>query len=40
MPDGRVLVHNLTSTFAELLSRFDPEDQQIISRIVRRPSSQ
>jgi len=39
MPDGRILVHNLTSAFAELLNRLDPEDQQIISRIVRRPSS-
>ncbi|HEX4263248.1 MAG TPA: hypothetical protein VH597_02830 [Verrucomicrobiae bacterium] len=39
MPDGRILVHNLTSTFAELLNRLDPEDQQIISRILRRPPS-
>jgi hypothetical protein len=39
MPDGRILVHNLTSRFAELLNRLDPEDQQIIARIVRRPSS-
>jgi len=34
-PDGRILVHNLTATFAELLSELDPEDQYILSRIVR-----
>jgi hypothetical protein len=37
--DGRILVHNLTAPFAELLSQLDPEDQQILSRIVHSKSS-
>ncbi len=33
LPDGRILVHNLTRTFAELLSELNPNDEQISSRI-------
>lgn len=31
-PDGRVLVHNLTSAVAEMLSDVAPGDAQMISR--------
>lgn len=32
LPDGRVLVHNLTPTFATLLSELNPHCEQITSR--------
>ncbi len=32
LPDGRVLVHNLTPTFAALLSELNPNCEQIASR--------
>ena len=37
LPDGRILVHNLTSAFAELLSQLNPADEQIRSRANRDP---
>jgi hypothetical protein len=33
LPDGRILVHNLTRPFAELLHKMNPTDEQISSRI-------
>ncbi len=36
LPDGRILVHNLTSAFAELLSQLNPADEQIRSRVIER----
>jgi hypothetical protein len=33
LPDGRVLVHSLTPTFAALLSELNPACEQISSRI-------
>jgi len=33
MPDGQILVHNLTQPFAELLSELNPNCEQIHSRI-------
>jgi hypothetical protein len=35
LPDGRVLVHNLTPAFAELLSALNPADGQIGPRVNR-----
>ena len=32
LPDGRVLVHNLTPAFAEILSKLNPGDSQIQAR--------
>ena len=32
LPDGRILVHNMTRPFAELLSQLNPEDEQIEPR--------
>lgn len=32
MPDGRILVHNLTRPFAELLLELNPNEVQISSR--------
>ena len=32
LPDGRVLVHNLTPAFADLLHELNPEDGQISPR--------
>jgi hypothetical protein len=32
LPDGRILVHNLTQPFAELLHELNPIDEQIASR--------
>jgi hypothetical protein len=32
MPDGRILVHNLTQPFAELLKELNPADEQISPR--------
>src|SRR5262245_6500630 len=33
LPDGRILVHNLTQPFADLLHELNPSDEQISSRI-------
>jgi hypothetical protein len=33
LPDGRVLVHNLTQPFAELLRELNPGDEQISPRV-------
>lgn len=38
LPDGRILVHNLTQPFAELLRELNPDDGQIAPRVTR-PSS-
>ena len=38
MPDGRILVHNLTPAFAGLLKELNPDDEQISSRVTRHPS--
>jgi hypothetical protein len=32
MPDGQILVHNLTQPFAELLKELNPADEQIRPR--------
>src|ERR1039457_2531753 len=32
LPDGQILVHNLTQPFAELLKTLNPDDEQISSR--------
>jgi len=32
LPDGRILVHNLTQPFAELLKQLNPVDEQIAPR--------
>ena len=32
LPDGRILVHNLTGPFARLLSELNPADEQISPR--------
>ena len=37
MPDGRILVHNLTQPFAELLRELNPNEEQISSRANRIP---
>ena len=36
LPDGRILVHNLTRPFAELLHKLNPNAEQISSRLSRR----
>jgi hypothetical protein len=33
LPDGRILVHNLTRPFAELLQELNPAAEQIASRV-------
>jgi hypothetical protein len=33
MPDGRILVHNLTQPFAKLLKELNPTDEQIRPRV-------
>jgi hypothetical protein len=38
LPDGRILVHNLTPAFAKLLSDLNPEDEQMRSRIMQHAS--
>jgi len=38
LPDGRILTHNLTQPFAELLHKMNPGDEQISSRAARHPS--
>jgi hypothetical protein len=37
LPDGRVLVHNLTQPFAELLAELNPDCEQITSRAPQAP---
>jgi hypothetical protein len=32
LPDGRILVHNLTQPFAELLKELNPGDEQLAPR--------
>ena len=32
LPDGRILVQNLTRPFAELLKELNPDDEQILPR--------
>ena len=32
LPDGRIMVHNLTPTFAGLLKELNPDDEQIRRR--------
>lgn len=39
LPDGRILVHNLTQPFAELLHKLNPTDEQLASRIMRHAST-
>jgi hypothetical protein len=34
LPDGRILVHNLTQPFAELLRELNPGDKQISPRTI------
>ncbi len=36
LPDGRILVHNLTQPFAELLHELNPDAEQITLRLSRR----
>jgi len=38
LPDGLILVHNLTQPFAELLRELNPHDEQISPRVTRHPS--
>jgi hypothetical protein len=38
LPDGRILVQNLTQPFAELLKELNPTDEQISPRSVRHSS--
>ena len=33
LPDGKILVHNLTQPFAELLKELNPDCEQINSRL-------
>ncbi|MGA2281674.1 MAG: hypothetical protein ABSG80_15390 [Verrucomicrobiota bacterium] len=35
LPDGQILVHNLTPLFAGLLRKLNPDDEQISSRVTR-----
>ena len=37
LPDGQILVHNLTPAFAGLLHELNPNDEQISSRVTRPP---
>ena len=39
LPDGRILVQNLTQPFAELLHELNPRCEQIASRTLNRASS-
>jgi hypothetical protein len=39
LPDGRILVHNLTQPFAKLLQQLNPDDEQISPRVTRHSSS-
>jgi len=35
LPDGQILVHNLTPAFARLLKELNPDAEQISSRVTR-----
>jgi hypothetical protein len=37
LPDGQILVHNLTPAFAGLLRKLNPDDEHISSRVTRLP---
>ena len=37
LPDGQILVHNLTPAFADLLHELNPDDEQVSSRITHPP---
>jgi hypothetical protein len=39
LPDGQILVHNLTQPFAELLHELNPDCEQITSRITHHAST-
>lgn len=39
LPDGQILVHNLTQPMAELLSKLNPLDRQIAPRALSRHAS-
>jgi hypothetical protein len=39
LPDGRILVHNLTQPFAELLHELNPDCEQITSRLTPHAST-
>lgn len=39
LPDGQILVHNLTPAFAGLLKKLNPDAEQISSRVTCHPSS-
>ena len=38
LPDGRILVHNLTPAMAALLHQLDPEDRRMIRRAIVTPN--
>ena len=38
LPDGRILVHNLTPAMAALLNQLDPEDRRMIKRAFVTPN--
>jgi hypothetical protein len=38
LPDGQILVHNLTPAFAGLLHELNPDDEHISSRVTRHMS--
>ncbi len=38
LPDGQILVHNLTPAFARLLKDLNPDDEQFSPRATRHPS--
>jgi hypothetical protein len=38
LPNGQILVHNLTPTFAGLLHELNPDDEHISSRTTRHSS--
>jgi hypothetical protein len=38
LPDGQILVHNLTPAFAGLLHELNPDDEHISSRVTRHSS--
>jgi hypothetical protein len=39
LPDGQILVHNLTPAFAGLLKELNPDAEQISSRVTRHSPS-
>jgi len=39
LPDGRILAHNLTRPFAELLHKINPSDEQFASRVTPHAST-